>query len=105
MFYLPDYPTVFWLAATAAVLLVGISKGGFGSGIGVAATPLIALTISAAEAAALLLPLLLVADSFAIRHYFWRFDKRNLFHLLIGALAGIYWDGSSSGISAPANVS
>ena len=89
MFHLPDYPTVFWLAATAAVLLVGISKGGFGSGIGVAATPLIALTISAAEAAALLLPLLLVADGFAMRHYFWRFDKRNLIHLLIGALTGI----------------
>ncbi len=80
---------MFWLAATAAVLLVGISKGGFGSAIGVAATPIIALTISAAEAAALLLPLLLVADAFAVRQYAHRFDKTNLIHLLPGALAGI----------------
>lgn len=89
MFQIPDYPTVFWLTATAAVLLAGISKGGFGSGIGVAATPLMALTISAAEAAALLLPLLLVADGFALRHYYWRFDKPSLIQLLTGAIAGI----------------
>lgn len=89
MIQLPDYPSVFWMAATAAVVLMGISKGGFGTGIGVVATPLIALTISAAEAAALLLPLLLVADGFALRQYHRRFDKANLAQLLIGALAGI----------------
>lgn len=89
MIYLPDYPDAFWLAAAAAVMLMGISKGGFGTGIGVAATPLIALTISAADAAALLLPLLLVADTFALRQYYRRFDKTNLIQLLIGALVGI----------------
>ncbi len=89
MIYLPDYPSAFWLAAPAAVVLMGISKGGFGTGIGVAATPLIALTISAAEAAALLLPLLLVADAFAFRQYYRCFDKTNLIQLLIGAMVGI----------------
>lgn len=89
MFHLPVYPAAFWPAAVAAVMLMGISKGGFGSGIGVAATPIIALTVSAADAAALLLPLLIVADSFAVRHYYRRFDKPNLIQLTIGALVGI----------------
>src|SRR5262249_52286933 len=35
----------FYAAAIPAVLLVGISKGGFGSGAGIFATPLMALTI------------------------------------------------------------
>ena len=71
----------FWPAAIVAVILVGVSKGGFGSGIGVAATPIIALTISAADAAALLLPLLIVADTFAVRQYHRRFDRANLMQL------------------------
>ena len=89
MFHLPAYPMEFWVAALVAVILVGISKGGFGSGIGVAATPIIALTISAADAAALLLPLLIVADIFAVRQYYRRFNKTNLIQLTTGALIGI----------------
>jgi uncharacterized membrane protein YfcA len=86
---LPAYPTVFWVAAVIAVILIGISKAGFGAGIGVVATPLIALTISAADAAALLLPLLIVADFFAFYQYHSRFDKSNLLVLVPGALIGI----------------
>ena len=66
---LPDYPPYFWLAAITAVLIVGIAKAGFGGGIGFVATPLIALTISVADAAALLLPLLIIIDFLSIRHY------------------------------------
>jgi uncharacterized membrane protein YfcA len=86
---LPEYPETFWLAAAVAVLLMGISKGGFGSGIGVAATPIIALTIPAADAAALLLPLLIVADILALRQHQWQFDKPNYIQLASGALIGI----------------
>ena len=89
MLHLPDYPAIFWLAAAMAVILMGISKAGFGTGIGVVATPLIALTISAADAAAVLLPLLIVADLFALRQYHSRFDKSNLIQLTAGALIGI----------------
>jgi uncharacterized membrane protein YfcA len=35
----------FYAAAIPAILLFGISKGGFGSGAGLFATPLMALTI------------------------------------------------------------
>ena len=89
MLHLPPYPVEFWPAAALAVILMGISKAGFGTGIGVAATPIIALTISAADAAALLLPLLIVADLFALRQYHGHVDKSNLTQLTIGALIGI----------------
>jgi len=45
----------FLAAAFIAVLLVGLAKGGF-SGIGMAATPLLALTMPPLQALAILLP-------------------------------------------------
>jgi uncharacterized membrane protein YfcA len=86
---LPDYPTYFWLAAVTAVLIVGIAKAGFGGGIGFVATPLIALTISVADAAALLLPILIIIDLLSIRHYRGIYDKSSLKLLLPSAIAGI----------------
>ena len=85
----PSYPLEFWLLAGLAVILIGISKAGFGGGIGVAATPLIALVLPVTEAVALLLPLLLVADLFAARHYLRTFDRANLRLLLPSAVVGI----------------
>jgi len=86
---LPDYPTLFWITAALAIVIVGIAKAGFGSGPGLLATPLIALTIPVAEAAALLLPLLIVADLLTVRHYRHSFDRSNLSILLPGAMIGI----------------
>jgi uncharacterized membrane protein YfcA len=86
---LPDYPTYFWLAAVTAVLIVGIAKAGFGGGIGFVATPLIALTISVADAAALLLPILIIIDLLSIRHYRGIYDKSSLKLLLPSAVVGI----------------
>ncbi len=86
---LPDYPPEFWIAASIAVILVGIAKAGFGGGPGLLATPLIALTIPVADAAALLLPLLIIADIFSVRHYRHEFDKTSLKVLLPGAIIGI----------------
>ena len=42
MIELPDYTTAFWITAVLAVILVGIAKAGFGGGVGVIATPLMA---------------------------------------------------------------
>ena len=44
----------FYLLAIPVVLLVGISKGGFGGGLGVLAVPLLSLMIDPRIAAALL---------------------------------------------------
>ncbi len=86
---LPTYPPHFWFFAIIAVLIVGISKAGFGGGIGVIATPLMALTIPVVDAAALLLPLLIIIDLMAVRHYYRSYDKTSIRILLPSALVGI----------------
>lgn len=86
---LPDYPTGFWITAVAAVILVGIAKAGFGGGVGVIATPLMALTIPVADAAALLLPLLIVIDLLSVRHYRDKFDRPSIKLMLPSAIVGI----------------
>ncbi len=84
-----DYPTAFWILAAVAVTFVGIAKAGFGGGIGIIATPLMALVIPVADAAAILLPLLIVCDVFAVLHYRRNFDRRSIKLLLPGAVVGI----------------
>ncbi len=85
----PNHPLLFWLAAVATALLIGVSKAGFGGGPGVIATPLLALVMPVPEAAALLLPILLLADVFTVRHYYDLVDRPSLRALLPGALLGI----------------
>ena len=86
---LPTYPPAFWVCAVGAVLLMGVAKAGFGGGIGILATPLLALTVSVADAVALLLPLLIACDVFAVRHYRRTFDKTSVQRLLPGSVLGI----------------
>lgn len=84
---------MFWVTASAAIILVGISKAGFGGGVGAIVTPLMALTIPVADAAAILLPILIVADSFSLRHCWNVYDRRGLWLMLPGAIVGIAMGG------------
>jgi uncharacterized protein len=86
---LPDHSILFWISAICAVTMVGISKAGFGAGVGVISTPLMALTIPVADAAALLLPLLILCDIVAVYSYGMGFHRRSIKVLLPGALIGI----------------
>jgi uncharacterized protein len=52
----------FYAVAIPAVLLMGLSKSGFLIGFGSLATPLLALAVPVPQAAAIMLPLLLVMD-------------------------------------------
>ena len=79
----------FYILAALAVLLVGISKSGFGSGLAVLGVPLMTLVIPPAQAAAILLPLLIVFDLFNLVHYRSRFDRKNLSIMLPAAMIGI----------------
>ncbi|MDZ7372306.1 MAG: sulfite exporter TauE/SafE family protein [candidate division KSB1 bacterium] len=79
----------FYIAAVAAVLLIGISKSGFGGGLGVLAVPILSLVIPPIQAAAVLLPLLIVMDFITVRHYYRDWDARNLAVLLPAAVVGI----------------
>ena len=86
---LPSYPAVFWFVAPVVVVLAGISKAGFGGGVGTIATPLMALAIPVSEASAIMLPLLIVVDCFSVFHYRSRFQRQTVLLLLSGAVAGI----------------
>ncbi|CAD5372385.1 putative membrane transporter protein [Rubrivivax sp. A210] len=61
----------FWAVAVPAVLITGLAKSGFASGLGSLATPLIALTIPVPQAAAIMLPLLMAMDATGL-HQLWR---------------------------------
>ena len=80
---------LFYLAAVPAVLLMGISKGGFGSGAGLFATPLMALSVPIPQAAAILLPILIVMDVTGLWAYRGRYSRENLRLILLGGMLGI----------------
>lgn len=79
----------FYLAAIPAVYLFGISKGGFGGGLGVVAVPLISLAMSPIQAAAILLPILCFMDLLSVRAFWGRWSLRELKILLPASVAGV----------------
>jgi len=78
----------FYATAIPAVILLGLSKGGF-AGLGVLGMPLMALTIPPVQAAAITLPILIVQDVVSVWAYRRSWDRANLKVLLPGAVAGI----------------
>ena len=79
----------FYLVSIPAVLLYGIAKGGFGGAVAVLSVPLMALVMSPTQAAAILLPILVVMDVDVVRTYWGKYDGRALKLLLPGALFGL----------------
>lgn len=79
----------FYLAAVAGVMFAGISKAGFGGAAGGLAVPLMALTIAPPQAAAIMLPILLVMDAMGLVVFRGKFDLANLRIIVPGALVGI----------------
>lgn len=77
------------LAVAAAGLLIGFDKAGVAGTLGPFVTVLLALTISAEDAIGLLLPMLIVADAFAIATYWRRWDTVVLIPLLLAGVGGI----------------
>lgn len=80
---------LFLAAAIPAVLLAGISKGGFGAGAGFAATPLLLLVASPEVAVGLMLPLLMVMDITGLRAWRGRWNLAEARPMMIGAIPGI----------------
>jgi len=79
---------IFWVCAVFAVITTGISKGGLG-GLGIFAVPVMALAISPVQAAAIMLPVLIVMDWTSVAAYRKHWDKRVLVLTLPGAIIGI----------------
>lgn len=78
----------FYAVAVPAVLLLGISKSGFGMGFGALAVPMMALSVSVPQAAAILMPLLLFMDLLGISALRKDLDKPLLKFLLPFGLLG-----------------
>jgi len=64
-----EHPVVYILAAILAMALTGVSKGGFGGGVGMLSTPVMMMVAPAEFALGLWLPLLVLCDLFTIHHY------------------------------------
>lgn len=80
---------LFYMAAIPAVFLVGLSKGGFGGSIALLGVPLISLVISPVQAAAIMLPILVVMDIVGLMSYRGLYDTTILRVMIPGAIVGI----------------
>ncbi len=71
------------------MLITGISKSGFGGGLGVMGVPLMALYVSPLQAAAIMLPILCMMDVINVWVYRRTWDKPNIKILLPPSLTGV----------------
>ncbi len=76
-----------------AVLITGISKGGFSGAFGVIAVPLISLQTSPTLAAAIMLPILCVMDIFAVQKFWKKWNTEQLIKCIPAAIVGIIIGG------------
>src|SRR3954470_16271371 len=79
---------LFYVVAVPAVMFLGLSKGGFSS-VGMVATPLVAIVMGPLEAAALLLPIILVQDAVSVWVYRRTWDAWNLKVMIPGCVIGV----------------
>ena len=78
----------FYLVAVPAVVVLGLSKGGF-TGLSSLAMPMLSLVISPVRGAAIVLPVLIVQDWVSVWAFRRDFSPRNLFILIPSSMIGI----------------
>jgi uncharacterized protein len=86
---MPENLTTFYLMTALVAIMIGLSKGGLGGLMGAMATPLMALVMPADQVIGLLLPVLMIADLFAVASHWRKWDWRHIKLLLPGALIGV----------------
>src|SRR5208282_3502446 len=78
----------FYVVAIPAVILFGLSKGGF-SGLSSLAMPILSLVASPVRAAAIVLPILIVQDWVSVWAFRRDFSSRNLVILIPASMIGV----------------
>lgn len=79
---------LFYALAIPAVILLGLAKGGF-AGVGAVSLPLLALAISPVQAAAILLPVLILQDVVGVWAFRRSWDRAILMLMIPSAAVGI----------------
>jgi len=84
-----ELSSLFYVVSIIAILLTGISKSGFGGGLGVMAVPLMSLFVAPQFAAAVMMPILLAMDVLIVWRFRHTWNRAIVFGLLPAALAGL----------------
>lgn len=78
----------FYVAAAVATLISGISKGGFGGGIGGIAVPIMSLAMSPIQAVAIMAPILILMDFIGLFFFQGQMDRRIMRIILPAGVVG-----------------
>jgi len=81
--------TILFIVAAFVAFLIGLSKGGLGGTAGALATPLMALVLPADKVIGLILPVLMLADIFAMALHWGKWNSKLVLLLLPGAIVGV----------------
>ncbi len=91
----------FFVMTALVIFIIGLAKGGLGGTLILLATPLMAIVLPADRVIGLLLPILIIADIFAVASHWQKWDRRLVILLIPGAIVGtIVASMLISGISA-----
>jgi uncharacterized protein len=82
-------PAVYILVMLAALVVIGVDKGGFGGGVGILSIPLILQVATPLFAITLWLPVLVASDLATVRQYPSEWNRRVFWGLLPGSVLGI----------------
>jgi uncharacterized membrane protein YfcA len=81
--------TIFFLMVAVVAFIIGLSKGAEAGTLGALGAPLMALVIPAKQALGLVLPILMIADIFAVALHWRRWNADLVVLLLPGAIVGV----------------
>ncbi len=82
-------PASAWFYPYLGAFLIGLSKAGFATGLGMLTTPLLATAVPARQAIGIILPLLCLADMFTLSAFWKKWDLNLIRVPFWGALAGV----------------
>lgn len=83
-----QHDLLFYPIVTVAVIILGLSKGGF-AGVGMISTPMLALVVGPVAAAGFIFPILIIQDIIAVVLYRHTFDRQILAAMIPGAALGV----------------